>query len=820
MTHPPIARLPSPHFAWVALLASIALGGGCSSADSGKGSDIKLPDVKGGLPDNKVVSDSGNDPESDVNEATGEDGTPVDEGGPNVSDSGGVDSGLPLVDTGEDPFAAHPDCQKLPDCQQTGYPYCSVDIGKCVECLQSSHCIKTTGFCKDKKCKAVECQPKSQECNGNSLQICNDQGDGFDITPCPDDHPICYNDKCVLCQPDELTCSPPEVVTWSPDPVSTQVQACDKQGSDLEVIKVCPEGQFCLQGDCFTCYPDTKSCDGTIIKSCSKVGDTYDWVAGIDCALDGNVCFGGTCINPCSGDIKSKTNVGCDYWAVDLDNAKVKKSQDPSGGYYDAQNAQYAVIISNTDTKKPASVKVEAKVGGETKSKNWTVPPGSLQIINLPDPSWGWQPLNQDGTSKNTNVYRITSSVPIVAYQFNPLENVNVFSNDASLLLPSNSLGKEYLVMTREQSFDQEHNGDPLRGYFTVVATTKDTTKVDITVTATTLGGAGIPALKPGQTYQAELEQGEVLNIETDALGADLTGSKIKADQQVAVFGGSEAANAPNSDHCIGGVCQYQGWQCASNADCPKTCCADHLEEQLFPTNTWGKVYAATKLAPRGKENDSWRILAREDETYIETDPVGVASIPLLSAGQWFEFESKQDFVLIASKPILVGQFMQSQDAPNPDNDVCTGKVCKNNPFIACDKNIHCPNMIIPGDAGTGDPALMLAVAKDQLLNSYVFLVPNKYEKNYVNIVAKKDASIILDGQPLVDGSIIVDGKPVTVAWTYFTDAGDWKVMRYPFGKKGGVHNVKAELEDDTFGITVYGYSQYVSYGYPGGAGL
>ena len=32
------------------------------------------------------------------------------------------------------------------------------------------------------------------------------------------------------------------------------------------------------------------------------------------------------------------------------------------------------------------------------------------------------------------------SSVPVVAYQFNPLENVNVFSNDASLLKPAEAL--------------------------------------------------------------------------------------------------------------------------------------------------------------------------------------------------------------------------------------------------------------------------------------------------------------------------------------------------------------------------------------------
>src|SRR5207244_10445478 len=39
-----------------------------------------------------------------------------------------------------------------------------------------------------------------------------------------------------------------------------------------------------------------------------------------------------------------------------------------------------------------------------------------------------------------SHAYRVKSSFPVVAYQFNPLENVNVFSNDASLLKPVEAL--------------------------------------------------------------------------------------------------------------------------------------------------------------------------------------------------------------------------------------------------------------------------------------------------------------------------------------------------------------------------------------------
>ena len=67
--------------------------------------------------------------------------------------------------------------------------------------------------------------------------------------------------------------------------------------------------------------------------------------------------------------------MGCDYWAVDLDNAKVPNG---SGGYYDAQNSQFSVIISNTKSK-PTLVTVEAGTG---QKQSYTVQGFSLKICD------------------------------------------------------------------------------------------------------------------------------------------------------------------------------------------------------------------------------------------------------------------------------------------------------------------------------------------------------------------------------------------------------------------------------------------------------
>jgi hypothetical protein len=317
--------------------------------------------------------------------------------------------------------------------------------------------------------------------------------------------------------------------------------------------------------------------------------------------------------------------------------------------------------------------------------------------------------------------------------------------------------------------------------------------------------------MKPGTTAEFVLQMGQVLNLETNGVGADPTGTWIKADKPVAVFGGSEASNSPNSDKCVNGKCEYQGWACTTSADCPKTCCADHLEEQLFPVSTWGKVYNATKLKKRAKEKDAYRILAAENDTVVSTSPKQ-ADIPKLMQGQWFEFESDQDFVINANKPIEVAQFMASANAPMPNNDECTGsyigqKVCtffwnSQQTPISCAKNADCPNISQPEDAKIGDPAMLNGVAVDQYLKEYVFLVPDKYTENYVNIIAPTGAVVTLDG--------------VKVAANSFTTfAPNWQVARLEV--KLGVHTLNS---DQKVGLLVYGWADYVSYGYPGGAAL
>lgn len=557
-------------------------------------------------------------------------------------------------------------------------------------------------------------------------------------------------------------------------------------------------------GYCANCIPGTKRClDDDIVQQCGQFGLKWESFADCSGADTGQICLQGGCVKLCDINDKYGMYMGCDFWAVDLDNAFV-----PGGrtGFYDAAGSQYSVVVSNPNAKHPATVQIFT-IEGEVlyDSEDNLLPteplmPGDLRIYNLPR-------RDADGTVLAPLAYRVQASVPITTYQFNPLQNVDVFSNDASLLLPSNVAGKYYIVMTREQTFDE------LRSFLTVVAVRSGETQVTIDVTAPTLvgenvhTGESIKHLEPGETFKATLNQYDVLNIESDSIGSDLTGSVVLANRDVVVYGGSEASNAPNTNHCLKapgdetGLCEWDNeTNCKDNTDCIEfnTCCADHLEQQLFPVKSWGLRYLASKTFPRNKERDVYRILAAENNTQVTTLPPQT-SIPVLNKGEWVDFESDQNFEIIAKKPILVGQFLAAQDAPDPNvNGVPQAGM----------------------DAGIGDPAFILLVPVEQFRQDYVFLAPDKYELDYVTIIAPvDDDGIVLpvwfDCDAVKPVDIAANCDPLEPDDFELFGTGEYATTK--FLVEDGVHKVYSEAPAAVF---VYGYDQYVSYGYPAGLNI
>ena len=658
-------------------------------------------------------------------------------------------------------------------------PFCDEESLSCLECLEKSDC-RDDEQCVNGYCLSIICVPGKSTCQNNILRICDISGTSYSKITCPGP---CVLDHCEEC------------IEFSKGCDGLIQQVCE-DGAWV-VAGACAPNQVCFQGECMACSPELPYCFNGDVYRCllGEDGETYEgfFEKKCDTGKTGEICDEGVCQDHCEVNVKFNTSVGCDYWAVDLDNAS-ETTED--GTVLDAASAPFAVIVSNPSDSFVATVRVSHK-GEELEVIK--VPPLQLSTLHLPD-------LGLSGSSLGTYAYEIHANSPIVAFQFNPLDNVNVFSNDASLLLPKNALGTDYRVMTRAQS--QEGHA----GYFTIVASSEGKTKITVEPSADIAAGVSAPGILKGESQQFVLDQGEILNLQTANFGDDLTGSRIRSDHRIAVFGGAEAANVPTTEKCLDGTCVYQGWECSTDEDCPVTCCADHLEEQLPPTVTWGKRFLASHAMPRGLSKDSWRFLAAEDNTKISCIPFQ-GKIPMLDAGEWYEFESDEDFLIDATEPILVGQFLASQNAPNPNTDACVyaessaagpGSYCAafmgDGTFIPCEINADCPNIPQDGDAGIGDPAFILAVPYSQFTDTYVFLVPEEYERNYINVVAPVGAEMELSGIPL--------------GAEYFKPMGNGLFWASRIEVKPGVHRLTSNRK---VGVTVYGWSPYVSYGYPGG---
>lgn len=673
---------------------------------------------------------------------------------PDLQDPGPADPGQDLP--ADEPDT--PDARDAPD----GY--------QAVPCQTPADCPPAWPVCPDTLKVCARCSPGERTCLGNVARNCSEDGLAWIDFSCPG---ACKDGGCLACYPDVEECR------------ENTARKCRSDGSAWDETPC--EAQVCLAGKCVACVPGESSCVDGKVQTCREDASGWD-LTDCDTATTGLVCVAGKCADLCLLGGSARTNQGCEYWAIDMDQSTEKGGAD----------AQYAVVVSNASETLTAWVAVSNAGGEVTKVQ---APPRTATIINLP-------PQNIAGVVKDKLAWRIKANMPIVAYQFNPLENVGVYSNDASLLLPTNVLGKSYRVLAWPHR-QTEAGSQPLASNFAVVGATPGDTQVTVKVSVATVAGTNVPALNAGQTWTTTLAQYEVLNLESRDPFTDLTGSTVEASAPVAVFGGHVCANTPLS-RCVGGFCSYDPIiECKVSEDCPIIGACDHLEEQLQPVAAWGQTYVLGRTWPRGKAPDLIRVLASQDLTHVTLDPPG-AAVPVLGAGKVHEFEIMDHVVLTADKPVLVGQYLEGQNAPYAAHSACAstpfGKCCAMNGSVSlpcaktCNTDKDCDT---PDDANIGDPSFIVGVPVEQFRQEYVFLVPTKYAFSYVNITAPVDAQVALDDNPL------------TVGWTPVGTGGSWTVLRLQL--QPGSHTLSS---DRKIGVVVYGWDQYVSYGYPGGMSL
>ncbi|MFT6422476.1 MAG: hypothetical protein ACJA2K_001201 [Thalassolituus sp.] len=193
----------------------------------------------------------------------------------------------------------------------------------------------------------------------------------------------------------------------------------------------------------------------------------------------------------------------------------------------------------------------------------------------------------------------------------------------------------------------------------------------------------------------------------------------------------------------------------------------DHIVEMLPPVATWGQSFVTIPLATR-KKGEVFRILASENNTQITVNGDPAAT---LQRGQHHEIILTAPSEITADAPVLLAQYS-------------------------------------PGQAFDGvisDPFMMLIPPSEQFLNSYNFAtLPQSvgFRNSFVNVIAPTGA---LD-------SMLLDNTPVDE--TLFQPVGQTGFSSAQIALEPGSHNIRS-LEN--FGIYVYGFGGYDSYGYPGG---
>jgi hypothetical protein len=589
------------------------------------------------------------------------------------------------------------------------------------------------------------------------------------------------------------------------------LETCSDDGHGWQVERDCPaQGLVCAPSllVCAKCVPGEHRCDGEKVVACN--GDGSGEKVETDCGSGPSVaCRDGACLDLCDYAKRVKSNVGCEYWAADLDNAMVD-------GTHNAAAQQFAIVVSNPQPDLPAHVTIEqddSEPGQPSMVRlvaEATILPLNLETFRLGPREVDGSPDGEfntgTGTALTRHAYRVKSQVPIVAYQFNPLENVNVFSNDASLLKPvealtyqPGTLAPAYVAVGWPQTIASTDDPDTdfspdspvnLRAFLTIVAT-RPLTHVRITPATRVIGGGPVLETPPGGLIERELAPFDVLNLETGGHNADFTSSTIDADQPIVVFSGSEASDAPHFDKLS-----------------VRFCCADHLEEQLDPVRTAGRQFvlahspsrtqalrkAGAEFLAKVTEPEYFRVVAVSDEgATIKTSlPPPDDTFRLAKRGDFRELGS--DATLDSDLPIIVGDVQASQEAAG-----------------------------VPRGLPGGDPSLVILPPVEQYRRDYLFLTPDKYSFDFIIVIASPTATVLLDGELLDDKRCETTAvSPFVVyrcqlSFPTIDPSLTGPEALHPGIQNDGVHRV---LSDVPVGVLVFGWDSFVSYGYAAGTEL
>ena len=377
----------------------------------------------------------------------------------------------------------------------------------------------------------------------------------------------------------------------------------------------------------------------------------------------------------------AQSTVGTDFWVTFLPN-------------YDGEGVELSLIIA---ASRPCTGTIT------NPNTNWEQPfsasVGTTTVVSIPKA----QASNIDVSDAviNTGLH-VTSTDSISLYASNFAE----YTFDVTDVLPTESLGTDYVIQTYSTSFKGDLGSSSHRdgiehdrSEFTILAT-ENNTQITILLNSNSLNGhyANIPFtinLNAGQCYQ-------ILSADN----ADLSGSRITVedDKKIAVFAGNLCTVVP--------------------AGC--TAC-DHIVEQMMPVTCWGQNFVITSSMLR--TGDRIRITALNDNCQINQNG---ALLTTINALQTYEFEmssSTPSMYIETSEPAMVYLYIEGAS--------CAGE--------------------------NGDPSMVIISPIEQRINEVTFSTFNSgaSQFHYVNVVtdAEHVAGMQIDGGSIASQFTPVEGN-------------------------------------------------------------
>ncbi len=577
---------------------------------------------------------------------------------------------------------------------------------------------------------------------------------------------------------------------------------------------------------CEACRPEYFECEGNTLMRCSDDGRSRSVVKECEAPL---ICSPRGCADLCADAEKERSYIGCEYWAAFTLNSQLDPVFRPAIVVGNPQLvtahvtvSRAGVVVAEMDVPAgSASSLVIPRPEHEplrSAANTLLVRQGAYHVVaSAPVIVHQFNPL----------LFEAAEDCELDRDDKKGDGRCNSFTNDASLLLPPHVLTREdqsgiaYLGASRASlisSGEGQRSGHS--GFLALMAVGDRPVNVELRSSAYTKPGdeiledgftvvalpsvevpldggmaeagdptdagpfhealadadAGVgapphafPALSPGERLALTLSPGDVFQLLTeipdDCPGR--TGVTDRSSSEIVCDPGA-LYDLTGSDVVADGPLQLIGGHDCTYVPFDRVAC-DHLEETVFPLETWGKRVIVGAIGDLNKMTYVLRVVSGADDNLVTFDPP-ISPPVTLARGEWMEFATKDNTLVTGTRPLLVAQYLGGQ--------LSVSRV--------------------------GDPSLTFVPPVEQYRSQYNFLSPDTYSSNYVTVIAPEGEQVLLDGNS------VLGFEPLgTTGYAIATV----KLER------AGAHELHSE-GGAPVGISLYGFGAFTSYMLPGGLDL